>query len=435
MIRARYALAVLIGVCCLGQSPLFAQFGPAPAAYGDQTGLFPVDDGYSPVDQPLAPVAQAPWYGDADQVAEASGRYGPIPVSRGWRLRAEYLNWRVGRPGNQVLGAPVAGVTDPTQPFTVFAPGTGAPLAVATVPDTRTIDLSNISGLRVTAATDLIYGGQVEVSAFMLARKQSGFFLNTGAPVAFDTDFDIAFDPRRTEIAEGESLPQDIATSTLFNGQVADHVFLYNVSYQAIFQSRVWGGEANYLSDSLLPEGDGWLQCRPLIGFRYVNISERLTQRGVFQDFLLGGPPVVTTIDSLTMNNLYGAQIGLRTQIVTRWFEVGITPKLLFMGNTAVASVYSNHFRSNADGTFSSNDLTSKFSFGLEGQTYAQVNLSPHVSVRLGYDLLYFTQVTRPHKNIVYDDNGPASPPAISEQTIFTDLLISGWSVGMQIQY
>src|SRR5262249_22673706 len=154
-------------------------------------------------------------------------------------------------------------------------------------------------------------------------------------------------------------LPQDIGTSTLFNGQVSDHIFLYNVSYQAIFQSRVWGAEANYLTDAQDPEA--LLQCRGLAGFRYINLTERLTQRGVFQDFLLGGPPVVTTIDSLAMNNLYGAQIGLRAQLVTSWLELGITPKLLFMGNTLAASVFTNHFRSNNDGTFASNDVTSTF--------------------------------------------------------------------------
>ena len=43
--------------------------------------------------------------------------------------------------------------------------------------------------------------------------------------------------------------------------------------------------------------------------------------------------------------------------------------------------------------------------------------------------------VTRPQMNIVYNDNGPAAPPGIVEKTKFTDIFISGWSVGMQIQY
>jgi hypothetical protein len=439
MTRARCsALALLLSVCCLGPAPLYAQYaqgGPAaPAA--DDSRLFPAPEGTSQADcPPFDPGADCPpWYGCIEEIQSSSGRFGPIPVASGWRLRAEYLNWMVKKPGNQLLGAPVQGVVDPTKPFFVFAPGTASPIAVATVPTTQSIDLSNISGLRVTGALDLIAGGQVEVSAFMLARKQSGFFLATGKSAPFDDDFDFGSDP--FEALEGETplfLPLVSGTSVLFNGQISDHIFLYNVSYQAIFQSRVWGAEANYLTSAQDPEA--LLQCRGLVGFRYINLSERLTQRGVFQDFLLGGPPVVTTIDSLTMNNLYGAQIGLRTQLVTSWLELGITPKLLFMGNTMVASVFTNHLRTNNDGTFSSNDQTSTFCFGAEGQAYAQANIAPHISVRIGWDVLYLTRVTRPQTNIVYNDNGPAAPPGLVEQTKFTDIFISGWSVGMQIQY
>lgn len=422
MTRARcYALAVLVGVCCLGQAPLYAQMGPAPAGYGDPAGLFPVDDGY-PVDQPLAPVTPDTWYGTADQLAEASGRYGPIPVNRGWWLRAEYLNWQVRNPGNELLGSPLQGISDPTKPFLVFAPGSAIPGGIATVPTTQSIDLTNISGIRATAGMDLIYGGQVEVSAFLLARKQSGFVLPLGQPLDA-TGFGFP----------GTSLPAEVATSTFFQGQLSDHLLLYNQSYQAIFQTQLWGAEANYLADTMDP--DGIIQMRPLIGARYINLSERLTQRGTFQDVLLGGPPVVSTIDSLTMNNLYGGQIGLRTQVVSKWFEAGITPKLLFLGNTMLGTVYTNNLRSNLDGTFASTNVTSAFSFGLEAQTYVQLNIAPRVSVRLGYDLLYLTRVTRPQSNIYYNDNGSASAPGITEQTIFKDILINGWSVAMQIQF
>src|SRR4029078_6567507 len=153
-----------------------------------------------------------------------------------------------------------------------------------------------------------------------------------------DLNFDGVIDP-----GEGLTLPNVLATSTLFNGHVSDHLFLYNLSYQAVFQSQLWGGEANYFYDM---DAVGFLQFRPLMGVRYINLTERLTQVGVFQD-LLPGPLVVSTIDSRTRNDLCGAQIGARTQIVTQYLEVGITPKVLFLGDTFTSIVSTNHLRTN----------------------------------------------------------------------------------------
>src|SRR5262245_28268596 len=111
MTRARCsALALLLSVCCLGPAPLYAQVGPAAPAYGDSR-LFPAPDGSTSADYPpFDPGADCPpWYGCVEEIESASGRFGGIPVASGWRLRAEYLNWMVKKPGNQLLGAPVQG--------------------------------------------------------------------------------------------------------------------------------------------------------------------------------------------------------------------------------------------------------------------------------------------------------------------------------------
>ncbi|HLJ10721.1 MAG TPA: BBP7 family outer membrane beta-barrel protein [Planctomycetaceae bacterium] len=432
MTRARcYVLAVLVAVCCLGPSSAFAQSGPGMPAL---PGPYPPNPGYaeSPYETP-APLPYEPWYGDVGDVEASTNRVGPFVYTNGWYLRAEYLNWNIGKPGNVLLGAPVANNPDPTQPFVAFSPGTDAPLGIATVPSTRNINLGSTSGVQVTAGVDLVNGGKIEVSAFMLARKQSGFTLALGQRVAFDTDFDFpGLDPAKVELAEGESLPLVMATSTLSNGQVADHLFLYNISYQAVFQSQFWGAEANYFTDY---DDVGFLQFRPLAGFRYFNLSERLTQRGVFQDVLLGGAPITTTIDSSTMNNLWGGQIGFRTEIITKYLNLGVTPKVMFLGDSALSQVFTNHFRNNSDPTVYSNDLTTTFTFGAEVGSYAQLNLMPNFSVRVGYNLIWIDRVTRPHRDIIYNDNGPNSPPDVHANLVFHDILITGFSIGGEFRF
>ncbi|MGE5194803.1 MAG: BBP7 family outer membrane beta-barrel protein [Deltaproteobacteria bacterium] len=426
MTRARlFALAALAGLCCLGHRSAIAQSGPDAPAYGYPGPAFaPGGSG------PMPPDAE-PWYGSVDEVQAAGRRVGPRARVDGTFLRVEYLNYNFKNPGHELLGAPVAGVADPTKPFLVFPPGAPAPLAFAVVPSTQSIDLSNTSGVQVTGGMSFIDGGSLEVSAFMLARKQSGFRMLPGQNIPFDTDFDGTIDPPAVELAEGESLPLNVATSTLFHGQLSDHVFLYNVSYQAVMQSQLWGGEANYFFDV---DDIGMLRFRPLIGARYLNLTERLTQVGVFQD-ILPGPPIVTTIDSHATNNLWGPQIGFRTQIVTKYLEVGLTPKLLFLGNTAQVNVFTNHLRSNVDPVVGSGDHTTTFSFGADVGTYAQLNLSPHFSIRGGYNLLWLNRVTRPHKDVYYNDNGPLAPPAVVSRTVFSDILINGFSVGAQFQW
>src|SRR5262249_2638219 len=151
--------------------------------------------------------------------------------------------------------------------------GTSTVTGVAFVPSTQSMNLGAISGVQVTGGVSFIDDGSVEVSAFMLARKSSGFAFH---------DLGETFVP--TGILTSVLVPNFIATSTLVNGQVSDHLLLYD-SYQAVFQTQLWGAEANYLYDL---DAVGGLQFRPLIGVRYINLTERLTQTGVF----LSDPPI-----------------------------------------------------------------------------------------------------------------------------------------------
>lgn len=418
MTRARgYALAVLFGVCCLGHASAFAQSGPpGPTPYG-----YSVYPNGGP-----DPACPEPWNGSCDEVEASINRFGPRVVVDNWFMRAEYLHWNIANPGNVPLGAPVAGNLNPDIPFTMFAPGTQTPIGYGVVPTTNGINLTDTSGVQVTAGVELLDGGQFELSAFMLARKQSGFLMPLGTP--FDTST-LGFGSGI--FGTGPFVPLTAATSTLSNGQVADDLFLYNKSFQAIYTSQLWGAEANYLFGDAVD----MFQFLPLIGARYLNLTETLTQIGVFQDQFIGGPPVSTQIGSRTMNNLWGSQVGFRAQVVTKYLDLGVTPKLLLLGNTAGSSVYAARFRSNSDPTVYNEDVMTKFTFGTDVNGFATIHIAPNFSVRVGYSILWINQVMRANRVIVYDDRGPTAPAAIGQQNVFHDIFIHGFNFGAEFRF
>jgi hypothetical protein len=155
----------------------------------------------------------------------------------------------------------------------------------------------------------------------------------------------------------------------------------------------------------------------------------------VFQDQFIGGAPVSTQIGSHNINNLWGGQIGFRAQVVPKWIEFGATPKLLMLGDTAYSSVYAARFRSNSDPTVFNDRLTNAFTFGTDVNGFASVNIAPNFSVRVGYSILWLNRVTRPHRDIVYNDNGPNAPAAIGQQTVFHDIFIHGFNFGCELRF
>lgn len=415
MTRARcIALAVLIEACSWGAIPGFAQSG-MPAGPG----------GYPPTPyRTPAPVAQPEeWYGDQDEIVANSAPYGPARVFDGGFLRTEWLHWNLGDPGNTLLGAPVKGVDNPSQPFPVFSPGTSNIIAVARVPTTSSINLADINGIRATAGLDLLYGGAVEVSAFMLGVKQSGFTVSK---------FPQAFVVNPDDFLSGHLVEQDIATSLLTNGKTGNALLLYNRSYSAIYTSQLWGAEANFIGDY---DRDGLFWLNPTIGLRYISLHERLDQRGKFSNDAFGLPPVTSDINSMTFNNLYGPQVGFRFELISKFFNFGVDPKLMFLGNTMFGTVSTRHLRSNGDPVTYTDQLTTNFSFGIDLPAYAQINITQNFSARIGYNFIWLNRVTRPESNIYYNDRGSSNPPAVGTKLDFDDFIVHGMSLGAELRF
>jgi hypothetical protein len=302
------------------------------------------------------------------------------------------------------------------------------------VPNLGGVNLRDNSGVQVTAGVELIDGGQIEVSAFMFARKQSGYTIPLSTAAFFDPSV-LLFQQYGigTGIPGSQALvPQVAITSTLINGSDAgSHLFLYNQSYTVNYQTQLWGGEANYLMDGSPAEIFQWL---PLVGARYINLTENMNIFGSFLDrFNPGSAPLNTTIGSHVINNLWGGQFGVRGQVVTKWLEFGATPKLLFLGDTSAQTVSAVNFTVPNNGYVADSSTITKFTFGAEVNGFVNVNLTQAFSVRMGYTALWINQVSRAYKNVYYNDTG-AGPP-VSLQTVLHDIFIHGFNFGCEFRY
>jgi hypothetical protein len=378
-----------------------------------------------------------PWEAPDDDVEPSINMVGPEVKVNSWFLRAEYLNWNTRVPHQALLGAPVFGdfVKDPSQPFLIFAPNTNTVLGYGYVPNLAGINLNDNSGVRVTTGIDLINGGSIEVSAFMLARKQSAYSIPLATAGLFDPSallfqqFGIG-----TGVPGSQALvPYVAVTSTLVNGSTnSSELFLYNHGYIVDYTTQLWGGEANYLWDG---DASEIVQFQPLVGARYLNLTEHLFINGQFLDrFNPGSSPLNTTIGSTAMNNLWGGQFGLRISIPTKILEFGATGKLLFLGDTAANTVSASNFTVPNNGTVSQTDVTTRFTFGSEANAFVNINLTPNFTVHTGYTVLWLNQVSRPFKNVYYNDAGQAGPP-IGVQYVPHDVFFYGFNFGCEFRF
>ncbi|MFN0051260.1 MAG: BBP7 family outer membrane beta-barrel protein [Planctomycetales bacterium] len=423
MTRARgLALALVVGACSWIPATARAQYGP-PNGYPAMMNGSPMAEGSMLPGDPQGMTAPpGGWYGDQQdyQSEQAPARYSSEPLFNGGFIRAEYLHWNLPDPGTTLLGAAVNNIANPTDPFVVYFPGTSLPQAVTRIPTAQSVKLADVNGIRTTVGLELFHGGTIEVGAFMLAKKQSGFEIDNFASTSVGS------------FPFFRNLPGTVGTSLLENGQVSDTVLLYNQSFSVTYASQVWGAEANYVIDN---DNGGLFHLNPTVGLRYFNIHETMNQRGVFQDTTLGGPEIVTTIGSSAYNNLYGGQFGARLELVTKYFNLGLDPKLMLLGNSMFAQVDTNHLRSNNDPFTSSSDRVNRFSLGVDIGTYATLNLRPNFSVRVGYNLIWLNRVTRPEDNIYYNNNGLSNPPAVGTNLTDHDFMVHGVSVGGELRF
>lgn len=246
-------------------------------------------------------------------------------------------------------------------------------------------------------------------------------------------------------------------------------------TYQAALKTQVWGSEANWIASSGIDYANG-LSIKPMVGFRYAYFAEDLRQSGAYT-FVSVNPvnnqqvdnTIPRKIDSTTINNMYGPQLGFRAEMANHWFTIGAQPKIMmglntYKANLATANVLrpSQSFLGQADPTTAAQflalgdtdqDITENAStFGVVGdfELYSRVRLTKALHAFVGYNLMWTGMITRPADNIVYNaktvlidpnldpnDNNTATrlDSDFKLKVDYSGAIIQGLTLGAELRY
>ena len=305
-------------------------------------------------------------------------------------------------------------------------------------------DLGRFNGFRVTVGQWFDPDGELggELSGFIFGREGSADFFQGSA-------------------ARPLSVPV-LGT----NGAVG----VYDFSFPGRFAgtlgvrtaSQLYSGEANVLHRFY---GDGCVSIDGLFGYRYLQLNERLDLLGraqsvgaiaTFQGAPLPGGAVVLTSDSFrARTEFHGAQIGLRGEVRRDMFTVTAFAKggaganvqtLRVDGSTRVPGVGATGGGLRALPTNLGRDTNTEFS--LTGDTGLELGfqVTKHVSLRVGYNLLWWSDVLRPGavisplvtlSQVPIDPTFSAGAAATRPVTVFrtSDFLAHGLVVGAVIDW
>lgn len=338
-------------------------------------------------------------------------------TKRSW-LRFEFLHWDIAGPDIGAIGAPILNQTDPLQVFDNRNGGIAT--GVGIIPSLDQLGLNNTSGVRGTWGLDLS-SADFELEFFGTQEKDDSFGFNNLS----------AFRTAGTESLGTVDRP-NIAIPLLTNGGVADaasaNFLVYDSSFSAQIESRMWGAEATLLTKPYLP-GNGF-QWQWLGGFRYLSYDESFSNVGVFNN---GGTEAdqVTRIAAETTNNMYGPQVGARAQIDNKWFTLSATPRIAFALNNYTGSTL---FNGTETGQENDVDFTPIVQVSFKGE----VHVTPNLSLFGGYDFMWIYRMTRPYDNVVYDSTpglGGSFTPDIRQSIDLESFSTQGLSVGAVLRY
>ncbi|MEZ6064602.1 MAG: BBP7 family outer membrane beta-barrel protein [Planctomycetaceae bacterium] len=368
--------------------------------------------------------------------------------------RLEYVAWRMQNPGHTLLGAPIAGLDNPRDPFVVQlfdATGNLNAVGTARVADLGPVNLENMNGTRFAWGVPTEFG-EIEGNVWGLANKS-----RFGAAELLE--------PPNTSALPTNPNARLIATSLLDNGDPSSLLILYDRDFRVTYDVETFGTEFN-IARNMRTSQDGFV-LQSLFGFRYMGHTEAMTQQGSFDNrSSLDNPnplPPIIPVNQLTTpvdngifsearNRVFSLQFGLKSEYRNRWFAVGIAPKVAFGANHYKAAVMTSNLRDSPaiidpantgpistlpgvqdDGTvltsLTRNEFTPTFDLGL----YARVNPTEWLSLHVGYNLLWMDNIARADEIVYYNDVGLDRPPAVVAKPHTADMWMQGISIGGQI--
>lgn len=449
--RGRVRLGMYVVIGCLWALPVRAQDYPYQPAYpAHQPHYSGYHGGYAQLEAELIPDSRAAF---ADVFYRDVTLHNLIHDSlHGAWMRLEYLNYRVSDPERVLLGAPLAGVANPNLPFTIDDNDNTNPLPLtARVPALEGIDFTNLNGIRGSFGLPVFEHGWLEGTAWGLSRATSESFSDL---LPFTNPLGIGIG--------GTPGVQMLATSLLGNGTAGNRLLLYDQDFRAIYQTDIWSGEFNYVFDYITPQEGVTFQ--PIVGYRHIQYSENMHFGGTFSNVSLFNPldpvlanPTRSSILSEARNTMHGGQLGFRSELIMPYLTLGVEPKLVLMSNQVRARVTTNNLRvaaadgleddllvpnrfvSLTDPTRQTRASDSQVSPGFDLGLYAKVNLTSWFNIRVGYNLLWLSNLSTAENNVFYNDDGDTvndatnNPGVVVRQYKFSDRFIDGLSIGGEI--
>ena len=399
-------------------------YGYSMGAFGDDPSMASVSPaGYS-ISGEYCPPAEdpEPWWKRRPRLDRRL-----LAPPRNSFVRLEYLLWEIEDPGSEYLGArfpsePGLGRDldfdddifdtdfDPSQGFFVRDFETNT-LGVVYVPRIDQISLRDNSGLRLTFGIPTYEYGTIELSGWVLEqasdhyeygpKPDSFFFFAPNPAISFNTE---------------------------------EHGRMLSVGFDQIdtvYTSDMFGADANFVIDSLSPPGEGF-KLRPVVGVKYLSLQEYQSVNGHSDAPFSQGRDFSLTSD--VTNNFIGGTIGLRTELVHRWFTVGLQPSATLGGNIAEGTVRTAPFFSVNDGA---HNTESYFSFApiLDLKAYARVCLTENLRLTVGYDAFWLAHAYRASDIIDYridTDGGTSLRSASRVKRQTDDVAVEGLSVGLE---
>ena len=433
--------ALLPGLCSAQGGYGYGQGGPQGAWQGQQPAQMPQYNGCPapPPGQPNTIYEQLP--DDLGFLHEDSSFETALKnVFRHSYFRGEYLLWTASRPEDVLLGATPAGgyiastVAVPLQPNTFAVPTnplTGNP-ATAVEPSLDGFNISNLNGYRGTVGL-AIGPGNVELSSFILATRKNAF--DGSSLITQEIPADLLANPPVLTAIPANFIGQPILVAGV------EQDMLYMTSYEAVMKTSIWGSEANYILDAPNAGTGDLLTISPIVGFRYLNYRESLSQAGSYS--FVTDPttnPVTTTpepraIYSQSNNNSYGPQVGVRAELAIARVTVGAEPKIMLGLNSYSAglSAINVPFDNPANNTYLNfSKRATTFSPVADLRLYTRVAVSQYAHVFVGYNLMWVGSISRPYDSIGYNIDGSGNGLFVPK---FTDSIIQGLSVGGELRF
>jgi hypothetical protein len=351
----------------------------------------------------------------SDDFVEAPWEETLCRILRNVNVRVDYINWGISRPTTSLIGAqPAPGVLQPffndtfffnnmavqTNPTEAFPVNGG----IARAYDTTGISLSENSGFQVTFTLPMTYG-DIEASGFLLGKANSAPNVG-GLPLGTPGDQSFA------------AIPVNVG------GKPSDEVALFSQSFNQYYSSFVFGAETNVYFHAIVPKEYG-LVIKPMLGFRYLGIDEH------FNVIASNPSQAAATVDSTTINNIFGPQAGIRFELLTQWFTLGLEPKVMLGVNDFAASLGSFDPTTGA-----SNDHQLDVRFAPVGalNAYVKVPIQEHIRIYVAYNLLGTTNISRPQEQIDYNVT-PGLQNATSLHLANSSIMIQGYSVGVEFNF